>query len=210
MHSLELIKGYKSAYTPIGEDAKIISYYIRNNKETGSLDPEPMFIIMDPFQAVNQLQSINTLEKFLSEKKDREYVKLYSDFLVKWDIQQPHFSHFGKAFVFDNIKTVINLFLTLKPNYITFDLTKDCSVFFQALVNDKNIYLELYFADDIEGNVEAIANIYQNGECIFAYGSTIEDTFSKVTSLVKKHSLLYEPTQPTYGISQSAFTSTKL
>src|SRR5437016_6238323 len=87
-----------------------------------------------------------------------------------------------EKFVDEKRKEVIDNVLTLKPEYITFDLTGDCSVFFQSLIGDKNIYYELFFTEDIKGGVEAVTNIYKNGKVLFAYGGSIEDTFSKIHS----------------------------
>lgn len=210
METIELIKNYKSAYTPMEEDAKIIAYYMKNQRETGIYfnTNSRVYIVVNSNNAIDHFSPISTLDKFFSEKKDRKYMKLYSDFLSKWNINKVHFSEFDETFVFDNIKVVFDRFLSLNPEYVTFDLTKDCSVYFQALVNEKNIYFELFFANDIKGGVEAITNIYKNGECIFAYGSTIEDTFSKIYSKIKKNHWFNEPTQA-YALPEKAFASSE-
>ena len=89
--------------------------------------------------------------------------------------------------MFEKTKEVIDKLLTLDPEYITFELTEDCSVFFQSLVNDKNIYLELFFTKDVEEGVEIVTNIYQDRKNIFAYGGSIEDIFSKIKTRISRH-----------------------
>jgi hypothetical protein len=90
------------------------------------------------------------------------------------------------------IKTTINNILSLNPSYITFELTEDCSVFFQTSVKNKSIYLELFFTKDVVGEVEAITNIYENGKCIFAYGGSIEDAFSQIDKQLNKNTSVIE------------------
>ena len=208
MHTSKLIRNYKSPYTPMEEDASIIAYYMKNFEPTGSVDKRPYSIIINQSEPNNNILPITTLEKFFSEQKDREYMKLYSEFLAKWEAHKPHFLGFSESFVFDNIKLVFDSFLSLNPSYVTFELTNDCSVFFQSLVNEKNIYLELYFTNDVKDGVEAITNIYQNGECVFAYGSTIEITFSKIFSKAQKHYWFKATSQSAYELSETAFAAT--
>lgn len=209
MHTAELISNYKAKYTPMAEDASFIAYYMRNSRETGSLDKDPYCIVINQSEAKNNILPITTLNQFFAEQKDREYMKLYSEFLLKWKQHKPHFSGFAETFVFENIKLVIDSFLSLNPSYVTFELTDDCSVFFQSLVNEKNIYLELYFTNDVKDGVEAITNIYQNGECVFAYGSTIENTFSKISSKAKKLYWLEATSQSAYELSEQTFASSQ-
>ena len=114
-------------------------------------------------------------------------IKLYSEFLLKWEQRKPHFQDFDKTFVFENIKLVIDNLRSLSPCYITFEFTNDGNVFFQSLVNEKNVYLELYFANDIKEETEAVVNLYQNGACVFAFGGAIENTFSNLYSRVFKN-----------------------
>ena len=140
MHTAELISKYKAKYTPMAEDASIIAYYMHNSRETGSMDKNKHCIILNQTE-----ENITTLNQFFAEQKVREYMKLYPEFLLKWEQHKLHFSGFAEPFVFENIKLVIDSFLSLNPSYVTFELTDDCSVFFQSLVNEKNIYLELYF-----------------------------------------------------------------
>jgi hypothetical protein len=210
MHTAELISNYKAKYTPMAEDASIIAYYMRNSRPTGSIDKNPYcVIIINQNEANNNILPIATLDQFFSEQKDRNYMKLYSEFLLKWKEHKGHFKGFSESFVFENIKLVIDRFLSLNPSYVTFELTNDCSVFFQSLVNGNNIYLELYYSNDVKDEVEAITNIYKDGECVFAYGSTIENTFSKISSKVQNNYWLKATSQSAYDISEQTFASTQ-
>lgn len=207
MNTKELIHSYKSDYTPLDENAKILRFYTKNVRSTNPFGSYREIIIRT-ITNKTELPFITTIEDFWLENKERQFIKLYSEFLVKWSKHKANFSTFGQAFVFDKIKIVIDRFLTLRPSYITFDLTDDCSVFFQALVGGKNIYLELFFTSDVEEDVEAILNVYQNRECVFAYGGTIENTFSKITSIVKKDYYADEPTRTDYDLSGTPIAAT--
>lgn len=127
---------------------------------------------------------VSTINKFSFEKRNRKYIELFTEFISKWQHHNEYFNGFSQTFVFEKIKETIDNFLILNPNYIVFDLTADCSVFFQTLINGFNIYFELYFTNDSDNSVEAIINIYDNGECIFAYSGSIEVVFSKISSKV--------------------------
>jgi len=72
-------------------------------------------------------------------------IKLYSEFLLKWEQRKPHFPDFDKTFVFENIKLVIDNLRSLSPSYITFEFTNDGSVFFQSFSKRKKHLLGIIF-----------------------------------------------------------------
>ena len=191
------------------EDASLLTMYMKQQSQTGYFENYPVCIVIYNPETNNIESSLPTLSRFLSEKKNRKYMAYYSDFLNKWKQHQFHFRNYSQAFVFEKIKEVIDTFLTMNPSYITFELTKDCSVFFQSMVNGFNIYLELYFTNDLKDGVEAITNIYQDGRSIFAYGGSIEVVFSKIISKISTTSLEVRHTQTYYAISEPAFATTK-
>lgn len=207
MNTKELLHSYKSDYTRLDENAQILRFYTKNVSSTDSFGSYKNIIIRTIANKA-EVPSISTIKDFWLENKERQFIKIYFEFLVKWSEHKANFYTFEEAFVFDKIKLVIDLFLTLSPSYITFDLTDDCSVFFQALVDGKNIYLELFFTNDVKGGVEAVLNVYINSECVFAYGGTIKNTFSKITSMVKKDYYADEPTSTDYALSETLIATT--
>lgn len=208
MHTKELIKNYKTPFTPMSEDASLLSLYMKGSHSTGFFENNPVFIIDYSFKISDFEMSLPTISRFFLEEKNRKYIKLYTDFLNKWEAKQRHFENFSKAFVFEKIKEVIDSFLTLNPSYVTFELTDDCSVFFQSSVNGFNIYFEVYFTTDLKDGVEAITNIYKDGKSVFAYGGSIEVVSSKIVSKVSDASLENKPTQIDYAVSESPFATT--
>lgn len=210
MNCTELISNYKLPFTPLHENASTIGYYKRNILETSSFAPVQKLLIFD----ANELNIFNfsskTLQKYNNEAKEREYIKLNSEFIEKWKLKKSNFIGFKESFVFENIKKIFFNLLSLSPSYITFSLTNDCSVLFQSLIDGKNVYLELFFDNEIDNGVEAITNIYKNGECVFAYGSSIEQTFFEISSKVNTN-IWYEATMPiAYELSESSFATAEL
>lgn len=189
------------------ENADILAIY-KDYKETGAWEPSYTYKIF--FK--HRLNNIHlfTLDKFFKEKKSRLYIQLFVDFLKKWDEKGVNFAGFPKVTVFEKTKEVIDELLTLYPEYITFELTEDCSVFFQSLVNNKNIYLELFFTKEVKEEVEVVTNIYQDGKNVFAYGGSIDDTFKKIETRVSQHHWYIEPTGSFYGVSEPSFTETTI
>lgn len=205
MDTQELIKSYKLQYTPMEKNADILLLY-RDYKETGALEADNIYRILIETQPLNI--HLSMLEKLLEEKRSRSYIQLFTEFLEKWREKGSYFTGFSKATVFEKMKEVVDKLLTFDPEYITFELTDDCSVFFQSLVNDKNIYLELFFTKDVEEGFEIVTNIYQDRKNIFAYGGSIEDTFSKIKTRISQYHWYIEPTASFYGVSKSSFTET--
>ncbi|CAN5176859.1 hypothetical protein BH23BAC1_BH23BAC1_50230 [soil metagenome] len=195
----------KTKYTPMEDKAQILSLYRWHlqKKEEGTKDFTNVIRILKLFPLKSHIHEIQY------ENKDREFIKLYKEFMSKWEVKEVYFKNFPKAMVFEKTKEVILLLLSIFPNYIKFDLTEDCSVFFQASVNNFNIYLELFFTEDEEDGVEAILNIYQESKCIFAYGGSIEDSFIKISSIVSQDNLVAEPTPTTYELPESTLTATE-
>jgi len=202
MNYKERISGYKSMFTPMEDESKILEYYMRNFKETGEVGYQPVIRSVLHFHKIPR----TTFVESQYENKNREFIKLYTEFIAKWNADETHFAGFSKAMVFEKIKEVFDRLLGLSPNYITFELTEDCSVFFQSSVYNKNIYLELFFLDDVEDSVEAITNIYQDGKCTYAFGGTIENTFLQIEKKILKYIWKIEPTPSSYDLSESAFT----
>ena len=75
------------------------------------------------------------------------------------------------------------------------------------MVKGKNIYLELFFDEEVEDNVEAIVNIYKDGKVVIAYGGSIEETFQKVQKLLSSKDKITVSTSIPYAISGAYFAT---
>ena len=154
--------------------------------------------------------SLSSIKASAQEKKDRRYVEYMSEFSKNWNLKRIHFSSFTKDFVWNKFKTTINQLLQLKPDYVFFNLTDDCSIFFKSMLKGNNIYLELFFDEDSEEDVEAIANIYRDGKVVIAYGGNIEDTFGKIQELFLTKDKITVSTSIPYAISGPYFATAEL
>jgi len=86
-------------------------------------------------------------------------------------------SHVNSLFIEELVENLVSL----NPEYISFELTTDSSIFFQSIIKNKTVYLELFFEENEERlEVELITNVYHEGKPILAYGGTIEDTFNRI------------------------------
>jgi hypothetical protein len=193
------IKPVKTSFTPMPSDASILRLYTGHYHQTGSFADS-----LESYPKMSSIKNPESVLTLLRENKNRKYIKLYSEFIEKWDTKQMYFSDFPQLFISEKIKEVFDQILSLNPAYVTFDLTEDCSVFFQSLVNGFNLYIELYFTTDMKDGVEAITNIYYEGNNIFAYGGSIETVFSKIITKITKTDLEMEPAI-SYDLSESHF-----
>ncbi len=141
------------------------------------------------------------------EKKNRKYVEYISEFSKDWDSKKTHFNSFTKDFVWNNFKIIIDQLLQLKPDQVSFSLTNDCSIFFKALVKEKNVYLELFFDEESDGCVEAIVNIYSEGKVVIAYGGNVERTFQKIQEVFVAKDKITASTSIPYAISSAYLTA---
>ncbi len=151
--------------------------------------------------------SLSSIKASAQERKSRKYVEYISEFSKNWNSKKSHFNSFAKDFVWDKFKTTVDQLLQLRPDYISFNLTNDCSIFFKAMVKGKNIYLELFFDEEVEDNVEAIVNIYKDGKVVIAYGGSIEETFQKVQKLLSSKDKITVSTSIPYAISGAYFAT---
>lgn len=78
------------------------------------------------------------------------------------------------------IDIVKNFFLEKNTSGFNHEIDiHDNSIFFIGRIGDKNVYLEV-FLDNDEAEIETIVNVYQGGECIFAYGGPLESCIEKL------------------------------
>ncbi|WP_276372966.1 hypothetical protein [Chryseolinea sp. H1M3-3] len=151
--------------------------------------------------------SLSSIRAAAQQKKDRKYVQYISQFSKDWNLKRPHFASFTKDFVWDKFKSAIHQFLQLKPDFVSFNLTDDCSIFFKGIVKENNIYLELFFDNETEDNVEAIVNIYKDGKVVIAYGGGIENTFEKIQELLVNKDKIPVSTPLPNAISEPYFAT---
>lgn len=169
----------------------------------GNTYPLQHITIKDYFSTL----SLSSIKASAQEKRNRRYVEYISKFSENWISKKLNFNSFTKDFVWDKFKTTIDQLLQLKPDHISFNLTNDRSIFFKATVKEKNIYLELFFDEEAEENVEAIVNIYEGGKVIIAYGGSIEETFQKVQELLITKDKITVSTSIPYAISSAYFAT---
>jgi hypothetical protein len=122
--------------------------------------------------------------RYKEEEFSKDFIKYFTVFLHKWSEKGNFFKDSDVLLISSSIKEVLDSIIPLQPSFLSFDFTEDSSVFFKAILNDFNIYLELFFDSD-NSEVEAILNIYKEKVNIFAFGGEISECFEKI----KRHTL---------------------
>lgn len=201
--TLELLKSYKTPYTPMDWGSSTLPIYIDSFSSTGSW---AISTSISQHPKVTELDiAFPTLEKFKDEKVSRILIDTFSKFTDIWEKKKLIFQDFPKSFVFDKTKLVIEGIAALNPSYIILDFTDDQSIFFKIGINNLNIYFELYFIDEQKIDVEAILNIYRNGEPVFAFGGQPELVISKIETKISENQIVFSSTNSQYGLSESSF-----
>lgn len=182
---IEKLKNSNFPFTPMDGSKELRNLYSRTINETLY---ENNIMIKKCYED-DIYPNSSTLVTFLHEKDNREFIKLYEDFRIKFESKKDIFRNHRDFVVFNNIKNIFDSLSLYNPSYIKFDLTADISVFFQASVNKNIIYIELFFAEENPDNEiidveEIIVNIYKKSKVILAYGdTTINGVFSKIDSI---------------------------
>lgn len=117
--------------------------------------------------------------RYKEEEYSKEFIKYFRVFIQKWSERGNLFKESDIVLVSSSIKEVLDSIIPLQPSFLSFDFTEESSVFFKAVINDFNIYIELFFDSDNSG-LEAILNIYKEKVNIFAFGGEIFECFEKI------------------------------
>jgi hypothetical protein len=117
--------------------------------------------------------------RYKQEEFSKDFIKYFRVFLHKWSEKGDLFKESDVLLISSSIKEVLDCIIPLQPSFLTFDFTEESSVFFKAVINDFNIYLELFFDSD-NSELEAILNIYKDKVNIFAFGGEIFECFEKI------------------------------
>jgi len=206
MNSTELIGHCKTPfYTSIDEICKIDETYKNSTREFNTKLYGNIHLQLPtttPIRLVYGNQTgFNSSIKI--EENERKYITLLTELSSKWDKGSHGFIGILKTFVVNQVKTVIDYFHILDSKFVKVDLSNDNSVFFQSKIDDFNVYFELFFEENNNSDVEAIANIYKDGECVFAFGGSIEETFSKIRTNVSRPLWAHTNSSTPNGLSES-------
>jgi hypothetical protein len=117
--------------------------------------------------------------RYKQEEFSKDFIKYFRVFLHKWSEKGNLFKESDVLLISSSIKEVLDSIIPLHPSFLSFDFTEESSVFFKAVINDYNIYLELFFDSDNSGS-EAILNIYKEKVNIFAFGGEIFECFEEI------------------------------
>ena len=121
----------------------------------------------------------------INEKADNDYIEYINCFYSKWKEANPDFKSFDEFFVIRNFKTVIYKLLFYNPDYITFNLTDDQSIYIQSKINDNSIYLELYFDREFPEGIQLVVNVYKDKKPLLAFEGNIDECFSEIADELK-------------------------
>jgi hypothetical protein len=113
-------------------------------------------------------------------------VELKREFDSKWPQNDSFFCDNNKHFVKCHFLSLIDHLLQIDPDYIVFQFTEDATIYFQSLIQGNDVYCELCFDLANILTVEALANIYRNGNSVLLCEGTIESIVRKITSTIQK------------------------
>lgn len=177
-------------YTPINDPKSVSSrkldQTISNRKQENIISSQFTFEIGSEIRK-------SGVEMYHNENVARQFITLMKSFDNKWEHQKQHFSEFPKANVSNLTATAVYELLEFNPEYLTYDLSSDASVFIQSKIKDHNIYLEIFFTDEPKDDQEAVINIYLKGNLILVYVGPLEEAID----------LIYSKISPTKNISTS-------
>jgi len=120
--------------------------------------------------------------RYKQEEFTRDFIRLFQGFLTKWEEQSHFFKGVDFFLVTNAIKEVLELIIPLEPSFFSFELTEDRTAFFKIVINNFNIYLELYFVPE-SSEFEAIMNIYKDKLNIYAFGGEILECIEKIKNV---------------------------
>ena len=230
--TFSVIQQNKPEYTPLDDKEPLLTHYKMGNIITGSaiyVDPvaflgcfkSKVFLNTDRivWGAIPKLDDVSTgftggysTPILISEAKnnDKKYIEHYDDFLQKWKVCNSEFESFEEILVFEKFKVIINKLLAFNPQYITFSITDEQSIYFQSSIEDHNIYFELYFDRAFPDGTHSVINIFKNKKPLIAFEGSINECISEISNQIIPKDLFFIWQECGHEISHQTNTSTEL
>lgn len=205
MELLEYYTSNKLFHTPFNKD-KEYKFLYKRSKET-------VFRVMSlPKPKLSYLDlGLQTVIVRKTEAVEKNYIRIYSKFRQLLKSKKDYFHGYSESTVLFYFKKVFLKLIAIEASGIKFDVTEDCSIFFQSKISGDNAYLELYFDDELPDLTELIVNVYKPESSVSAYGGNIDEVFIKIENEMSQKIVQNTCVEPTFlpdeGLSTGSFAT---
>jgi len=193
----------KTTRTPMLHDSPTKVFFkgtVASTQQHGYVTPSERPVVQLDYSSWPKALPLSTQRLASKQKWARDYMTLFPKLLFQWQEVKQRFVGFEERFIFNRAQKVLSDLLEQQPEYLQFNLTNECSVFFQTKIGDFNVYLELYFAADLPEKVEAVVNIYEDGTSVAAFSGSIQEAIEQIMQTV---SVPYWETKAPYAFDFS-------
>lgn len=90
-----------------------------------------------------------------------------------------------EKFILEQINKINEYFITKNISYIKYDWTDNKTIFCQISINNYNIYIEIFFDNDLKDIIETIIGVYKDKDCKLAYGGMLSECLKRINLLIK-------------------------
>lgn len=117
------------------------------------------------------------------------------------------FGKFNAEVIVSGFSKTIASLLLLNPEKIGIELTSLGSIFIVSEIKSKKIYLELFFENELNLDVEAVLNIYENKEQLLSVNGSINQIINELNENVNRNLVYYyNPSSVLYELSGNPST----
>ena len=156
-----------------------------NQSKTSSVAPDAMSGLSAHFtKKLNKNTQSQLLHELFRLYLEKDWLTHQTQFEAIIARNSEALKDLDTTIVQETFKATSYILLYLSPKYLQYSITADNSIFFQLEVNERAIYLDLFFEKQEKNTVlvEAAVNIWHNGNCAYAFSGTLKETTSKIFS----------------------------
>lgn len=138
------------------------------------------------------------------------FYKLNFEFEKMWSGMRQHFVGIPKFTVRHTYSEIHRFMLHLGLDSISFSLTSDASIHVTGRLEEKKIFVEVFFEEGSLGPIEVILNIFKGKECVLAYGGSLQAIFEKIEDFLSNYENPFSKTSWWDEISPKAIAQNEL
>ncbi len=147
-----------------------VEYFFQSSLEPEAKGELFVFNTTEYFQA--ESFSTDIAHQDILRQFQRRYDQLILLFKKRWEQGQVAFAGISHKDVLKRSGALAVFVLLTNPEKVSVDVTPDATVFFTAVYEEENAYVEAHFAPNEE--TEIVFNIYQNGVPVLAHGGEFD------------------------------------
>lgn len=87
--------------------------------------------------------------------------------------------------ILEQINEISNFCVGKNISYIKYEYTDYNSIFTQIGINGYNVYLEIFFNEELSEVEGVVANVYKDKECKFACDGTMKECLKRIANEIK-------------------------